>query len=60
MKPHELIGKLLTWLALFFFVSLCWVGAEHVFEGVVHTSKVDGYVAALLSCYMMREICRRD
>ena len=32
-------------------LTLCWVGAEYVFEGTVHSSKVDGWIACLLSYY---------
>ena len=41
-------------------VTLCWVGAEYVIEGVVHTSKVDGYVAGILSCQLTFELFRLD
>ena len=30
-------------------VSACWVGLEHILEGAVHISEVDGYVAIILS-----------
>lgn len=33
-------------------VSACWVGLEYVLEGVVHSSKVDGYVAIVLSGFI--------
>lgn len=33
-------------------VTACWVGLEHILEGVVHTSKVDGYVAVVLSGFI--------
>ena len=33
-------------------VSACWVGLEYILEGVVHTSEVDGYVAAILSGFI--------
>ena len=33
-------------------VSACWVGLEYVLEGAVHSSKVDGYVAMVLSGFI--------
>lgn len=35
-----------------FFVTACWVGLEYVFEGIVHSSSVDGIIAVALSYFM--------
>ena len=35
-----------------FLVTGCWVGFEYLLEGFVHTSKVDGYVAIILSGFI--------
>lgn len=47
MKP--LLPKLALFALMYMFVltilTLCWVGAEYVFEGIVHSSKVDGWIA---------------
>lgn len=45
MKP--LLPKLALFALMYAFIltilTLCWVGAEYVFEGAVHSSKVDGW-----------------
>ena len=41
-------------------VTLCWVGAECMIEGVVHTSRVDGGVACILAYLFTLEIYRFD
>ena len=44
------------WLvAIFFGSGLMWVGAEHVFEGVVHTSYIDSVVCMILSFFVFKE-----
>jgi hypothetical protein len=37
------------WLIL---ITLCWIGAEWLCEGAVHTSKIDGCVAVILAQYV--------
>lgn len=58
----RLLAKLtifiLVYVLMLIIVTLCWVGAEYVIEGVVHTSKVDGYVAGILSCQLTFELFR--
>ena len=44
------------WLIL---ITLCWIGAEWMIEGVVHTSKVDGAVALVLAQYVSSRIHER-
>lgn len=56
MKAVEIGAKVLVWVALLCFITLCWIGAEWLFEGAVHSSKVDGYFACLLAIYMVRDI----
>lgn len=46
------IRCLVTFIAVFFFSALSWVGAEWVFEGQVHTSIVDFVVNILLAGYL--------
>lgn len=43
---------LLLYLAILFVITLCWVGAEYLFEGYVHSSHVDGGVAGVLAYYI--------
>lgn len=53
-------AKLITFFGLWVVISLCWVGAEVVFEGYVHSSKVDAYFAALLAYFVLRDIIHLD
>lgn len=44
------------WLtSIFLGISLMWIGAEHVFEGVVHTSYIDSVVCMILSFFVFKE-----
>ena len=49
------VGMLL-FLFLYVMLDLCWIGAECVFEGIVHESRVDGVVLAWLCLLLVREI----
>lgn len=53
------MGKILKviccYLACLLIVSSCWVGLEYILEGVVHTSAVDGYVAMVLSGFIVEK-----
>lgn len=55
MKP--LLPKLALFALMYAFIltilTLCWVGA-------VHSSKVDGWIACLLSYYMTKELFHLD
>lgn len=44
----------LTFAFCYLMLALMWVGAEYVFEGMVHSSHVDGVVCALLARYVQR------
>lgn len=48
------------WLALYvivlFLLTLCWVGAEYIFEGHVHSSDVDGVIAYILAYFITRAV----
>lgn len=49
-------AKGLLFLLLYVMLDLCWIGAECVFEGIVHESRVDGVVLAWLCLLLVREI----
>lgn len=49
-------AKGLLFLFLYVMLGLCWIGAECVFEGIVHDSRVDGVVLAWLCWLIVREI----
>ena len=55
-----IVGLAITYIGVFFLIDLVWVGAEYLFEGAVHTSKVDGYICALLSYLIVKDIMRLD
>ncbi len=65
MKPS--LSKLILFVIalglVFVFVSLCWVGAEYTFEGIVHSSKVDGWIAGYISFVItldLYRLCKRN
>lgn len=38
-------------------VSGCWVGFEYIIDGYVHSSEIDGIVAAFLSWIIANNLC---
>ena len=53
---RKYIDGFLSWSIIYFVISLIWIGAEHAFEGVVHTSCVDAIVCGVLSAFISRSI----
>ncbi len=60
MTLSKILKFFFLWLSTSMIIALCWVGAEVVVEGVVHTSKVDSVVCSLLGWYMVREVIRDE
>ena len=64
MKLFEMlltgVGNIVMYVVVYILADLCWVGAEYLFEGAVHSSKVDGYVMALLTCYIVKDLKRLE
>lgn len=56
MKLRDTLTLVFAWGVIWLIVSLCWVGAEYVFEGAVHSSMVDGAVAAGLAAGTLRYV----
>lgn len=56
----ELLLWLPVYLGVLFLVTLCWVGAECIFESCVHSSDVDGAVAGILSYYITLRLRQLD
>ena len=56
MKILNFIGKALAWAIVAAIISLCWIGAEWLIEGAVHSSKIDTCVALVLAYYMVRGV----
>ena len=46
------LNGVLCWSALYVAIALMWVGAEHVFEGEVHSSHIDGAANGVLAYYV--------
>lgn len=55
-----IVGLAITYIGVFFLIDLVWVGAEYLFEGAVHTSKVDGFICGILSYHIVKDIMRLD
>lgn len=60
MRLIEVVVRLLVFVTIWFLISLCWVGAEVVFEGCVHSSGVDGFISSMLALYIFRDIIRAE
>ena len=64
MKLFEMmltgVCNIMMYVVVYIIADLCWVGAEYLFEGGVHSSKVDGYVMALLTCYIVKDLKRLE
>lgn len=54
----DAMGQVAMFIVVYIFADLCWIGAEYLFEGAVHSSKVDGYVLALLSYCIVKDLNR--
>lgn len=53
----ETIKFICCYFICLLFVSVCWIGLEYVFEGCVHISGVDGFVAAILGWFVADRMC---
>lgn len=54
----EILTDVLAWITIYVLINLCWIGAEYAFEGMVHTSDVDGVVNGILAYYLLKDIRR--
>ena len=52
MNWYKLITTISCYLICLLIVSACWVGFEYILEGVVHSSRVDGYISMILSGFI--------
>lgn len=43
-------------LFVYMFIGLTWVGAEYVFEGIVHSSNIDSVANLILALYIFRDM----
>lgn len=60
MAFNKILKYLFLWLSTSMIIALCWVGAEVIVEGVVHSSKVDSVICAMLGWYMVQEVMRDE
>lgn len=62
MKLFEMLldaaGQAAMFIVVYILSGLCWIGAEYLFEGAVHSSKVDGYVLCLLAFCIVKDLNR--
>lgn len=62
MKLYEMLldalMRVVMYIVVYFGIALCWVGAEYLFEGAVHSSEIDGLVLCYLTYYVVRDLLR--
>lgn len=59
-KLFKKLDPIVSWLFLYVMIALIWIGAEYVFEGVVHSSYVDSIVNGILATYALRDWYRNN
>ena len=59
-KLLNIAGTVVMYVAVYFIIGLCWIGAEYLFEGAVHSSMVDGWFCFYLTCYVVRDLKRLE
>lgn len=52
----KILDLLVSFVLCYTIFALCWIGAEWVFEGTVHTSQVDTFFCAFLSWIVARDM----
>lgn len=58
MNKHNVLTALsliVIFIVTYAIITCAWVGAEYLFDGVVHTSKVDGIFAIAVAYYLTRD-----
>ena len=55
---EKLFNDAVMYVAVYLLVGLCWIGAEYLFEGAIHSSSVDSWFAFYLTCYIVRDLNR--
>ena len=60
MKLIDILIQILLFCVVYVVISLSWIGAEYLFDGVVHTSHVDGFFAGILSYCITKDLIRLD
>lgn len=59
-KILDCVAYFVVWMVVYIMISLCWTGAEFRIDGVVHTSKVDTWVACILAYHATKWIDRLE
>lgn len=58
MNKHNVLTALsliVIFIVTYAIITCAWVGAEYLFDGVVHTSKVDDIFAIAVAYYLTRD-----
>lgn len=58
MNKHNVLTALsliVIFVTTYALITCAWVGAEYIFDGAVHTSKVDGILATAVAYYFTRD-----
>lgn len=55
MNKHNVLTVLSLIVTTYALITCAWVGAEYIFDGAVHTSKVDGILTTAVAYYFTRD-----
>lgn len=58
MNKHNVLTALsliVIFVTTYALITCAWVGAEYLFDGTVHTSKVDGILTTAVAYYFTRD-----
>lgn len=58
MNKHKVLTVLsliVIFITTYALITCAWVGAEYIFDGAVHTSKVDGILTTVVAYYFIRD-----
>lgn len=59
-KALTALCVIVTFIVTYAIITCAWVGAEYLFDGVVHTSKVDDIFAIAVAYYLTRDVYYLD
>lgn len=63
MNKHNVLTALsliVIFIVTYAIITCAWVGAEYLFDGAVHTSKVDGMFTTAVAYYFTRDVYKLD
>ena len=59
-KVVDSVALFVVRLVVYIMIALCWTGAEFRIDGIVHTSKVDSWVACILASHATKWVDRLE